>query len=257
MEAEGEARGGIFITFEGGEGAGKTTQIRRLADRLGAEGLPVTVTREPGGSPGADAIRGLLVSGEAERWLPLSELFLFAAARADHVARVIGPVLEAGGIVLCDRFSDSTLIYQGHGHGLDRTMVANVNRAATGGLTPDLTLIFDVPVDIGLARAAARSGAAAEDRFERMGSAFHERLREGFLAVAAAEPDRCRLIDACAEPEAVAEQVWALVSTALASRRAGSEGGASLGGGPGGRRSGGGRSGGAGSWGGGGHDVAL
>ncbi|MGF1456097.1 MAG: dTMP kinase [Alphaproteobacteria bacterium] len=216
MADEGTRHRGPFITFEGGEGAGKTTQIRRLADRLLASGHRVLTTREPGGSPGADAIRALLVTGEAERWRPESELFLFAAARADHVARVIAPALQAGQTVLCDRFSDSTLVYQGHGHGLDRDMVADVNRIATGNLVPDLTLILDVPVTIGLARAAERGGAAAEDRFERMGHAFHQRLWEGFRALAVADPERCRLIDAAGDPDAVAEGIWRIVEPWIA-----------------------------------------
>ncbi len=208
---------GLFITFEGGEGSGKSTQVRLLKARLEALGHTPVATREPGGSEGADAIRSLLVTGDVGRWRPMSELFLIAAARYDHVCAVIAPALEAGRVVLCDRFSDSTMAYQGHGHGLERALITAVNGAATGGLVPDLTLILDLPVEEGLSRAAARGGDR-EDRFERMGTAFHTRLREGFHTIAKAEPARCRLIDAAGAPEDVAGRIWACVEPVLVAR---------------------------------------
>jgi dTMP kinase len=185
---------GRFITFEGGEGAGKSTQIRLLAEALTARGLSVEVTREPGGSPGAEEIRALLVRGEAGRWGPVTEALLHTAARRDHLERMVWPALDAGRWVLCDRFFDSTMAYQGHGQGLGRPFVEALQTTALGGFRPDLTLILDLPVAKGLARAAARRGD--ENRYESMALAFHERLREGYRDIAAREPERCVLIDA-------------------------------------------------------------
>ncbi|MBK3799057.1 dTMP kinase [Azospirillum brasilense] len=185
---------GRFITLEGGEGAGKTTQIRLLADALISLGKRVVLTREPGGSPGAEEIRGLLVSGETGRWGPVTEALLHTAARRDHLERTVWPALEAGHWVICDRFFDSTMAYQGYGLGLGRDLVAALQATALGDFRPDLTLILDLPVEEGLARAAARRGG--EDRYERMDVAFHHRLRSGFLDIAAWEPGRCVIIDA-------------------------------------------------------------
>ncbi|WP_353859317.1 dTMP kinase [Azospirillum formosense] len=192
---------GRFITLEGGEGAGKTTQIRLLADALIGWGKRVVLTREPGGSPGAEEIRGLLVSGETGRWGPVTEALLHTAARRDHLERTVWPALEAGHWVICDRFFDSTMAYQGYGLGLGRDLVAALQATALGDFRPDLTLILDLPVEEGLARAAARRGG--EDRYERMDVAFHHRLRDGFLDIAAREPERCVVVDAGHPVEAV------------------------------------------------------
>jgi len=214
---------GRFVTFEGGEGAGKSTQVRRLAEALRGAGLPVRTTREPGGSPGAEEIRALLVSGETGRWDPLTEALLHSAARRDHLVRTVLPALEAGEWVLGDRFADSTTAYQGYGHGLGREAAETLYALVAGPLRPDLTLILDVPVATGLARAAGRAGAGAgtgaggpaEDRYERMDRAFHERLREGFLDIARREPERCAVIDAARDAEAVAADVLSAVRTRL------------------------------------------
>ncbi len=188
---------GRFITLEGGEGAGKTTQIRRIAAALAAAGLPVLRTREPGGTPGAERIRDLLLGHGP--WDPVAEAMLHFAARREHVAKVILPFLATGGWVVCDRFADSTLAYQG-AQGLERAVWARLAEVALEGFAPDVTLVLDMPVEDGMTRAAARSGA---DRYERMGAAFHQRVREGFLAIAAAEPRRCAVVDASGTPDAV------------------------------------------------------
>lgn len=185
--------GGRLITFEGGEGAGKSTQIRHLADTLSAAGIEVVVTREPGGTPGAEAIRDLLVEGPPERWLPLTEALLVTAARHEHVSRLIEPALAAGRWVLCDRFVDSTRVYQGLAGAVGLELVDSLHQLALSDLTPDLTLILDVPVPVGLAR---RRSARSENRFEQMTTDFHERVRSGFIALAGREPGRCVVIDA-------------------------------------------------------------
>lgn len=207
-----KAEQGVFITFEGGEGAGKSTQLRRLTERLRATGREVVATREPGGSPGAEALRDLVVSGAADRWSPLAELLLFYAARTDHLERTIRPALTRGAVVISDRFSDSSVAYQGAGGGVSKTLIAVLDGAVVGRTRPDLTLILDLPVDAGLARAAARGG---DDRFEKKGRAFHERLREAFLHIAHRHPRRCRVIDAGREPDVVANDVWAAVQPVL------------------------------------------
>ncbi|MGE0255583.1 MAG: dTMP kinase [Alphaproteobacteria bacterium] len=209
---------GRFITFEGGEGAGKSTQVARLVAALDGAGIATVRTREPGGSPGADAIRALLVTGETDRWDATSELLLHAAARRDHLVRTVWPALEAGRWVVSDRFADSTMAYQGSGHGLSRVAVATVHGLIAGEFAPDLTLILDLPVEQGLARAATRQGA--ETRYERMDIAFHERLRAGFLDIARREPGRCVVIDATASVDAVAAQVAAAVGARLSIRLA-------------------------------------
>jgi dTMP kinase len=201
-----------FITLEGGEGAGKSTQARRLATALRGAGLDIIETREPGGSPGAEEIRRLLTAGEPARWSPMAETLLHFAARADHVRRTIRPALAAGRWVCCDRFADSTMAYQGYGHGIDRDFIARLAVAVLGDLRPDLTLIFDLPVEQGLARAAARSGH--EDRYEKMDRSFHEALRRGFLDIAGQDPQRCVVIDAGGD-EAM---TWQQVAAALRDR---------------------------------------
>ena len=204
---------GRFITFEGGEGAGKSTQLRLLAERLTAAGREVVLTREPGGSPGAESIRALLVTGEADRWSPISETLLMYAARRDHIERVIAPALERGAWVVCDRFFDSTRAYQGAGGGAPAALIAALEAAVVGARTPDLTLILDLPVEVGLARAAGRGDGEA--RFEGKGAAFHQRLRQAFLDIARAEPGRCAVLDADRPVDALAETIWTVVADRL------------------------------------------
>jgi len=203
---------GRFITFEGGEGAGKSTQVPLLIAALAEAGIEAIATREPGGSPGAEAIRRLLLEGEVERWDATSETLLLIAARRVHVVKLIAPALARGVWIVSDRFADSTLAYQGYGHGLPLADIALMHGLALDDFTPDLTLILDVPVEIGLARAAGRTAA---DRFERLDRAFHERLRQGFRAIATAEPARCVVIDAAVEPAAVHNAVLAAVAERL------------------------------------------
>lgn len=205
---------GRFITFEGGEGAGKSTQVRQLAERLMNCGHEVLATREPGGSSGAEMIRHVLLTGAAQPLGPLAETALFAAARADHVEETIRPALSRGAWVISDRFSDSTRAYQGASGAVTDDVIEALEILAVGNLRPDLTLILDVPADIGLARAAARSGIGA-DRFERESSAFHAALRERFISIARRDPARCAVIDACQTPEAVADKVWQIVTERL------------------------------------------
>lgn len=204
---------GRFITFEGGEGSGKSTQIGLLAETLRGRGLTVVTTREPGGAPGAEAIRKLLVEGEVGRWDPMGEALLLFAARRDHLLHTVWPALGRGDWVLSDRFADSTTAYQGHGHGLPVEEIDILYALAVGAFRPDLTLILDLPVEEGLRRAGSRGGA--EDRFERMGVAFHERMRRGYLAVAAADPSRCAVIDATGAVEAVRAAVVAALDARL------------------------------------------
>jgi dTMP kinase len=209
---------GLFITFEGGEGSGKSTQIKRLAASLEADGRTVLQTREPGGSPGAEAIRALLVTGDPERWDGMTEALLHYAARRDHVERTIKPALNAGKIVLCDRFSDSTMAYQGYGHGLGRDAITRIHSVTLGSFKPDLTLILDLPVEEGLKRAAGRGGD--ERRYEDMDVAFHERLRAGFMEIAEAESGRCRVIDASGSEVEVAARLNEAVTPVLKSTNA-------------------------------------
>lgn len=209
---------GFFLTFEGGEGAGKSTQITRLADKLRARGHDVVVTREPGGSPGAEAVRHVLLSGAAEPFGPKMEAILFAAARSDHVEQVIRPAVERGAIVLCDRFFDSTRVYQGVTGELDPAFVQALEDVTVNGIVPDMTLILDVDPQLGLARAVARRGQGVADRFEKETLAIHQRRREAYLAIAEAEPDRCIVIDASGEPEEVETVVTAAVFAALEAR---------------------------------------
>ena len=185
---------GHFVSFEGGDGAGKTTQLKLLSDGLQSTGISVHETREPGGSSGAEEIRSLLVEGEPNRWDAISEALLHFAARRDHIEKTIKPALARGDWVLCDRFADSTMAYQGYGHGLGGETIEAIQKLAISDFKPDLTLVLDVPVDGGLARAAGRS--SGKSRYERMELDFHERVREGFLEVARREPQRCVVIDA-------------------------------------------------------------
>ncbi len=194
-----------FITFEGGEGAGKTTQIARLAERLRDRGAMVTVTREPGGTPEAEAIRGLLVQGEAGRWDPLAETLLHLAARRQHLERLIRPALAGGRWVLCDRFLDSTRAYQGAAQGVAPDVIEALAQPVMQGLEPGLTLVLDLPPQAGLARAAARGDTG---RYERWPLSHHQAIRQAFLDIAAREPDRCRVVDAEQPPEAVAAVIW-------------------------------------------------
>jgi dTMP kinase len=208
---------GRFITFEGGEGSGKSTQIKTLAKRLNGAELRTVVTREPGGSPGAEIIRHLLLSGMGKLLGPEAETLLFAAARGDHVQAVIKPALDQGIWVLCDRFSDSTRVYQGRLGKVDPGVLNAMQRVTIGDLKPDLTIILDVPVQVGLRRAAARRGAGAPDRFEAEDVKFHQDLRDAYRQIAAAEPQRCVLIDANAAARTVAARVWTAVRDRLLS----------------------------------------
>lgn len=203
---------GRFITLEGGEGAGKSTQVRRLAAALEATGLPVMATREPGGSPAAEKIRNILLDPAAELDPP-TEALLHFAARADHVTTRIAPALRRGEWVISDRFADSTRAYQGYGLGLDMSVIDTLYEIALGDFRPDITLVLDLPVERGMARIGLREGDA--DRYERMDIAFHERLRRGFLAIAAAEPGRCAVIDADAAPDTVFARILACVGERL------------------------------------------
>lgn len=201
---------GRLITFEGGEGAGKSTQIERLARALRSAGVDLLVTREPGGTPGSEQIRQLLLEGTADRWLPLTEVLLLLAARHDHVVRHIVPALTAGRWVLCDRFVDSTRVYQGMAGAVDLALIDRLHGAVLGDLRPDLTVILDLPVTEGLGRRGETSG---QHRYERMSRDFHERVREGFLTLARAEPERCAVIAASRAVDAVADDVRTLVGS--------------------------------------------
>lgn len=209
---------GLFITFEGGEGAGKSTQIKRLAAHLEDAGADVLVTREPGGSPGAEAVRHVILSGAAEAYGPAMEAVLFAAARSDHVEQLIRPAIAAGKTVLCDRFIDSSRVYQGVTGGLDPSLIRAIERVAIDGMMPDLTIILDLPAEKGLARAMHRRGEEAADRFEKETLATHEARREAFLAIAAAEPERCRVVDADRPKEEVGEEIIAIVRKLIENR---------------------------------------
>ena len=208
---------GRLITLEGGEGAGKSTQIGLLAEAIRKAGLDPVVTREPGGAPGAETIRKLLVEGDVYRWLPMTEALLHYAARIEHVRTTIEPALSAGRWVVCDRFADSTVAYQGYGHDLGAETVYRLHRLTLGDFQPDLTVILDVPVETGLARAGGRhaGGNAREDRYERMDKAFHQRLRDGYLDIARRNPERCAVVDATKNEKAVHEWIRTLVHNRL------------------------------------------
>src|SRR5258707_15839172 len=200
---------GKFISFEGGGGSGKSTQIKKLAERLDAAKLRAIVTREPGGSPGAEIIRHLVLSGMGKLLGPEAETLLFAAARDDHVHTVIQPALSQGIWVLCDRFSDSTRAYQGRLGNVSPAVLNAMERVTIGDLKPDLTIILDVPVEIGIQRAAKRRGTGVPDRFEAEDLKFHQDLRDAYRQIAATEPQRCVLIDANADADTVAARIWA------------------------------------------------
>lgn len=201
----------LFITFEGGEGSGKSTQIARLAEHLRSDGRFVVVTREPGGSPGADAIRHIILSGAAEELGAEVEAILFTAARADHVQTLIGPALDRGEIVLCDRFGDSTAVYQLQGEDIDPKLVERLERAATRGLRPDLTIVLDVPAAVGLERARRRRGKEAADRFEKDNEAVQEFRRQAFLKIAADDRERCVVVDGTKAADEIAKEIAAIV----------------------------------------------
>ena len=201
---------GRFITLEGGEGSGKSTQAKRLAAMLQSKGIAVVATREPGGSPGAEEIRTLLVNGAPGRWDALTETLLVYAARADHVGRTIGPALLAEKWVICDRFTDSTYAYQGAGRGLARETIRRIDSVVLDDFKPDFTLMLDIDVDAGLKRAGARGND--ESRFENFDRDFHERLRQAFLEIAKRHPDRCVIVDAAQDEETVAAAIWAAVA---------------------------------------------
>jgi len=223
---------GRFITFEGGEGTGKSTQARRLAAALEARGISCVLTREPGGSAGAEEIRKLLVQGEMNRWEPIAETLLLFAARADHIARTIKPALAEGNWVICDRFTDSTYAYQGVGRNVDRETIRRIESISIDNFRPELTLILDAPVDVGLFRTSARAtplydetlkvpdstdaraafARRKEARFERFGKPFHIRLRQAFLDIADRAPERCKVIDANADENTVAGAILDAVS---------------------------------------------
>ena len=204
---------GRFITLEGGEGGGKSTQARRLADFLGPHVGEVVLTREPGGAPGAEQIRALLVDGDPQRWDAMTEALLHFAARRDHLVNTVWPALARGAWVISDRFADSTMAYQGYGHGLGPDVIAGLYRLCVGETKPDLTLILDLPVEEGLARAAGRQGG--EDRYERMDVDFHRRLRDGFLEIARREPERCVVIDASGDVDSVSAAITDTVRARL------------------------------------------
>lgn len=201
---------GVFITFEGGEGAGKTTQIARVAAVLREKGRDVLTTREPGGNESAEKIRALLLNSDGANWQPLTELFLINAARHEHVAKTILPALQARKVVLCDRFTDSTLAYQGYAGGLPPSIIEEMNVLATEGLQPDITLFFDVPPSLGLQRSKKRGGAS--DHFEDKDSLFHEKLYGGFQKMVKNTPQRFTIIDATQPLENVTEQCLAAVA---------------------------------------------
>jgi len=211
-------RKGCFITFEGGEGVGKSTQAQLLANRLREAGLKTLMTREPGGSPRAEALRRVILSGAATPFGSSGEAILFSAARIDHIDQKIAPALASGEWVICDRFADSTRAYQGAAGKLDKALIDSLEKVAVGDTRPDLTLILDMPVEKSLARAAERRDVAKPDRFEGEGRGFHETLRQAFLQIAAAEPKRCVLIDADRGSEDVAKSIWASVRHRLGAR---------------------------------------
>lgn len=209
---------GLFITFEGTEGSGKSTQISLLADSLKAAGRRVTLTREPGGTPIGDQIRKVLLDPSNKALDPRAELLLYAASRAQHLAERIVPALDGGAVVLCDRFSDATLAYQGYGRGLDLGMIRSLDRIVTAGLRPRLTILLDIEAVVGLSRARGRNssaGLAHEGRFEDEDIAFHERVRQGYLALAKEEPGRIRVVDAGRRPEEVQRDVRKIVDEML------------------------------------------
>lgn len=206
---------GFFITFEGGEGSGKTTQIQRLAESLAQiiSAGSLVITREPGGVPAAESIRDLLVNGDTEKWQPLTEAFLMSAARHEHVEQIIRPALMQNKLVISDRFTDSTIIYQGVVGGVASQHIDTMNKISCGDIAPDLTIILDMDSQTGLARAGSRG--VGEDRFEAKGPAFHEKVRAGFIDLAHTDTERCVIIDASRSADAIADDVLQLVLARL------------------------------------------
>jgi dTMP kinase len=207
------AERGRFITLEGGEGAGKSTQTKRLGLALDTVGIDAVITREPGGAPAAENIRALLVDGDVDRWTPMSEALLNYAARLEHMRHTISPALDAGKWVISDRFADSTMAYQGYGHQLGADRIAELHTLTLGDFLPDLTIVLDIPVEAGLARAGDRVGGG--ERYERMDEAFHQRLRDGFIEIARGDPDRCAIFDASGDIDAVQAGILAIVNERL------------------------------------------
>jgi dTMP kinase len=211
---------GLFITLEGGEGAGKSTQSRRLKSALEEVGRDVVLTREPGGTPEAEKIRDLLVQRDGGNWTPMAECLLFFAARQMHVEAFIKPAIAAGKIVICDRFTDSTVAYQGYGHGFDIPTIRQIESLTLNGFKPDLTFILDLPVADGLARSLRQKDISSgkentEDRFEKLQRDFHEKLRQGFLAIAKEDPARCIVVDALQTADLVYDIIWGRIKNAL------------------------------------------
>ena len=212
---------GFFITFEGGEGSGKTTQINRLSKSLAEQGHKVVTTREPGGTEEAEKIRDLLVQNKGGAWTPLAEVMLFSAARAMHVEKVIAPALDDGRIVICDRFTDSTMAYQGYGFGTDKGVIEQLNTLSTSGLQPNLTVLLNIDPEAGLGRAGRRMASEKmaveqrEDRYEQLNLDFHTRIRDGFLDIAKQNPERCVVIPADQDMDLLAEQILEAVSERL------------------------------------------
>ena len=212
---------GFFITFEGGEGSGKTTQINKLAASLAAQDHKVATTREPGGTPEADVIRSLIVQKDGGDWTPMAEVLLLNAGRAQHVAQMITPALEEGKVVVCDRFTDSTLAYQGYGHGIDLDILRELNGYGAGEVVPDLTILLDIDPKDGIERTKRRGAAQAldveqmEDRFENLDMSFHEAVRQGFLEIAAAEPKRFVVLDAAQDVDELAADILQHVTKAM------------------------------------------
>lgn len=211
---------GLFITLEGGEGAGKSTQSRRLKSMLEESGRRVVLTREPGGTPEAEKIRDLLVQRDGGNWTPMAECLLFFAARQMHVETLIKPALADGKIVICDRFTDSTVAYQGYGHGFDISTIRQIETLTLGGFKPHMTFILDLPVTDGLARSLRQKNVSAgkentEDRFEKLQQDFHEKLRQGFLTIADEDKARCVVVDATQSADDVHHAIWKRVQHAL------------------------------------------
>lgn len=209
---------GLFITFEGGEGTGKSTQIGLLARKLEGLGRGIVTTREPGGTPEAEKIRELLVHRKGGNWTPMAECLLLFSARVMHVEGLIKPALAEGKVVICDRFADSTRAYQGYGHGLPLETIEGINGLTLDDFAPDMTFIMDLPVDVGLSRAGKRLDAeqSGEDRFERLGHQFHERMRRGYLEIARRAPERCIVVDADRGAQEIADEIWSCVKDRMA-----------------------------------------
>lgn len=205
---------GKFITFEGGEGVGKSTQVKILAEKLSKQNIDVVLTREPGGSPGAEEIRELLVKGSTDKWAPMTEALLHNAARAEHLAKTVKPALDAGKWVISDRYADSTIAYQGYGQGVDLKTLYKMHDVATDNFWPDLTIILDGH-ELDRANAREQENTDKEDRYERMGDDFHQKLRQSFLDIAKNNPDRCVVVSAAGTIDEVADRVWDSVSKRL------------------------------------------